>query len=125
MKLMTNEEGKLWLQSAHIESDRAGKLHFPNPKKSYLLPKDSGAKTALARLLTNWVFAQKPIVLVLKETDVWPSSKNEFLFIKYRETVSPEQIPDCRPFDDYPFPSVFRCSAACGGEPGVAPYEPG
>lgn len=103
MKLMTTEEGEHWLHSIGIETYRAGRLYFATPTTTYLLPKDSGAKTALARLLTNEVFAEKPVVLILEEIGVWTSSENEFLFTKYREAVSSNQNISHQPFDDYPF----------------------
>ena len=112
MKLMTWEDGQRWLQSAQIKSYRAGRLDLPDARKAYSLSKDSGDKTALARLLTYGVFDQKPIVLILLETDIWPSSANEFLFIKYREAVSPGQNLDHRPFNEYTYHFTEAAEAA-------------
>jgi len=103
MILMTAEEGKLWLDSSSITTYRRNELFHAGPKAAYLLSKDSGAKTFLARLLVNEVFAEKSIVMVLEEIDVWPSSSNEFLFAKYREAVT--SIPNLsdKAILDYPF----------------------
>lgn len=100
---MTIEEGERWLHSVGMETYHEGQLYLPTPTTTYYLPKDSGAKTALARLLINEVLAEKSIVLILEEIGVWTSSENNFLFTKYREAVSRDQNASHQPFDDYPF----------------------
>ena len=103
MKLMTEEEGQRWLESVSINNYRDRKFCLPDPITAYRLDKDSGAKTSLARLLIYEIFADKPVVMVLGETGIWPSSENEFLFIKYREAVACGQNINREPFDNYPF----------------------
>ena len=99
---MTAEEGERWFRSAHIGTYRAGRLHLPTPIAAYLLPKDSGAKTALARIIMNEIFAEKPVVMMLGETGVWPSCENGFVFIKYREAITPGQYIGDHAFTHYP-----------------------
>jgi hypothetical protein len=55
-------------------------------KRGFATPKDSGEKTALARLITA-LFASLPssqVVLYVSEWGVWPSSENMELFDSYR-----------------------------------------
>jgi hypothetical protein len=68
-------------------------------KRGFATPKDSGEKTALARLLIA-IFASLPgsqIVLYVSEWGIWPSSENMELFDSYRlakgETRKLEEAP--------------------------------
>lgn len=103
MKIMTFEEGERWLGSAGVKSYQNRQQDFPKHTSTFCLPKDSGAKTALARLIVHEVFANKATVLLLKETGVWDSSENPYLFTKFREAVSDDKNTKYEPFDDYPF----------------------
>jgi len=59
---------------------------LPQYGRGFAIPKDSGAKTALARLLTA-IFASLQnleVILFISEWGVWPSSENMELFDSYR-----------------------------------------
>jgi len=70
---------------------------YPAVVPSYFLPKDSGAKVAVARALTSVFLERGPSVLWITNTKVWPSSGHMDLANRYRqsygETRSVEQAP--------------------------------
>jgi hypothetical protein len=57
---------------------------YPDPVPSYFLPKDSGAKVWLARVLADAFLDRGPTLLWITETGIWPTSEHMDLFVKYR-----------------------------------------
>lgn len=98
MKIKTYHDGKEWLDSLGVNLIRNDSEGESVSSAVYLLPKDSGRKTALAHLLIHQIFSDKALIFVLLEHGIWPSSENEFLFFKYRGSVSEE-----KDIDEYPF----------------------
>jgi hypothetical protein len=62
----------------------------PDPMPTYFLPKDSGAKVGLARVVSNILLERGPFVFWVTGTGIWPSSEHLDLFDRYR-----------RSFDEY------------------------
>ena len=67
---------------------------------TYRLPKDSGEKTLLARVLINEFLIGMPVTLVIQEHGVWPSSENAFLFTTFRNLAANSHLSEV---DDAPF----------------------
>lgn len=88
MKVLHKKDGDHWLQS-HGWTDLSSKgLKSKMPvKKGYLIPPDSGRKTAIARSLSE-IFANFSGDKLLWITDfgIWPSSENPALFDAYRRS---------------------------------------
>ena len=54
---------------------------------AYLLPPDTGKKTALARALVGVLHVYSPGLLWITATGIWPSSENMPLFEAYRRSL--------------------------------------
>lgn len=57
---------------------------YPDVIPNYPLPKDSGKKVALARLIVNLLLDHGPFYLWVTATGIWPSSEHLDLFDRYR-----------------------------------------
>ncbi len=57
---------------------------YPDPVPSFFLPKDSGRKVALSRIIADALLRRGPIVLWITATGIWPSSQHMNLFYGYR-----------------------------------------
>jgi len=65
----------------------------------YLIPKDSGIKTALARCFANLFFSEADNAYVyIDEWGVWPSSENLDLFYGYRNSKGENRLISEAPF---------------------------
>jgi hypothetical protein len=85
MQILTPEETANTLRVPSIESFFGDwDWQYPDPVPSYFLPKDSGAKVALARMLTSTFLELGPAVLWITGTGIWPSSEHMDLFARYR-----------------------------------------
>jgi hypothetical protein len=69
----------------------------PAPVPSYLLPKDSGAKVGLARIIASTFLEQGPAILWINEWGIWPSSEHMDIFSRYRLSYGEGRIPDDAP----------------------------
>jgi hypothetical protein len=59
---------------------------YPDPVPSYFLPKDSGAKLALARTVARTFLERGTSILWITDTKVWTSSGHMDLFGRYRQS---------------------------------------
>src|SRR5436305_15165372 len=70
---------------------------YSDPVPSYFLPKNSGAKVGLARVVSNILLDRGPVVLWITDTGIWSSTEHIDLFIRYRlshgETRTVKQAP--------------------------------
>jgi len=57
---------------------------LPDPIPSYFLPKDSGAKVGLARIIGNTFLDRGSCFLWITGTGVWPSAEHMDVFTRYR-----------------------------------------
>jgi hypothetical protein len=58
---------------------------------TYQMPRDSGAKVALARLVTNVLMERGPVVLWITGSGVWPTCEHMDLFDRYRLSFGEER----------------------------------
>ncbi len=88
MKFLTLKEGQEWLKKygfGETRSLKVGDLARFESRISYLLPKDSGAKTNLAGYLA--IFLEGECFFWITEHEIWPSSDNKDLFYAYRGSI--------------------------------------
>lgn len=79
MKFLTTDESTTWLNE-HVNPNFA-----PNsPSFSFVIPKDSGARTGLANDIRRILNPTREALLFILEWGVWPSSENPSLFAEYR-----------------------------------------
>lgn len=57
---------------------------YPDPVPNYCLPKDSGKKVGLARIISNVLLDHGPFIFWITGTDVWSSARHSDLFDRYR-----------------------------------------
>lgn len=103
MELKSYQDGYPWLFSKGIILPHVGVQEEAVGTAYYQLPKDSGHKTALARLIVHGFYEDQAVIFLVEETGIWSSCENEFLFVKFRSTCAPE-----KGVDDYPF-HLARC----------------
>jgi hypothetical protein len=85
MKTLSLEEASAVLETPDVGSFVRGvDWQYPDPVPSYILPKDSGAKVGLARVIANTFLDRGAALLWITETGVWPSAEHMDLFTRYR-----------------------------------------
>lgn len=57
---------------------------YPDPLPSYFVPKDSGAKVGLARILANSFLDRGPVLLWITGIGIWQSAEHMDLCTRYR-----------------------------------------
>ncbi len=85
MKIISKEETSAWV-TASLGCDLTSHsltAEFPY-RSTYLLPADSGKKTALARAIANSIDPAPSGLFWITSHGVWPSSENMDLFEGYR-----------------------------------------
>jgi hypothetical protein len=97
MKILSEAEGQDWLRR-NCQIDDAKLTYFFGQSVAYLIPPDSGRKTALARLLRGCLKYGTEGVFWITGWGVWPSSENIGLFDAYRKSLGEQ-----RPLHDAPF----------------------
>ncbi len=85
MKILPKDDAADLLRVPDIGSFFAGmEWQYPDPVPSYFLPKDSGIKVGIARIVANTFLDRGPAVLWINEWGIWPSSQHMDLFLRYR-----------------------------------------
>jgi hypothetical protein len=85
MRILTQKDAADSLGTPYTASFFQGvDWQYPDPVPSYFLPKDSGAKVCLARIIANTFLDVGPTVLWINETGIWPNSEHLDLFSRYR-----------------------------------------
>src|SRR6266849_7658506 len=92
MKLIAKSECGDWLK-ANIGSDfTAEKVEEEYPYGvAFLLPSDTGKKTALGRTLVGLLRVKSPGLFWITATGIWPSSENMALFDGYRRSFGEDR----------------------------------
>lgn len=89
MKIFDNNEGKEWLRintnNGDI-NDKYLKQEF-NYNIAYLIPKDSGRKTFLAKAIVNNLSIKEEGCFGITGYGLWPSSENQAVFYGYRKSI--------------------------------------
>ncbi len=94
MKVLTLAQSKEWLAEREFSVQESD---FPSLRREYLLPPDSGWKTALARSIAGMFDPNEEVLLVLLNWDIWPSSCSMPLFNRVRLSFG-----ETRPLDEAP-----------------------
>lgn len=97
MKVISKPECDDWLK-ANIGSDfTAEKVEEEYPYGvAYLLPSDTGKKTALGRTLIGLLHVKSPALFWITATGIWPTSENMALFDGYRKSFGENRPPPGR-----------------------------
>lgn len=91
MKVISKPECYDWLK-ANVGSDFTVENVEAYPHGvTYLLPPDTGKKTALARALVGLLHVESPGLFWITATGVWPSSENMPLFEAYRRSLGEDR----------------------------------
>lgn len=98
MNLLTEDECREWL-SRRIQEPFAGSAVEEAYRCSitYMIPSDSGRKTALARALSSVLNVEGEGLLWITGWSVFPSSENMALFLGYRRLVGDERSVHAAP----------------------------
>jgi len=92
LRILTPDDAAKVLDVPHIGSFFGGvNWQYPDPMPCYFLPKDSGAKVALARIIANTFLDQGPSVLWINEWGIWPGAEHMHLFTRYRLSFGEER----------------------------------
>ena len=93
MRILTVEDAAKFLGVQSLASFFSEKTdwQYPDPVPCYYLPKDSGAKVGLARIVANIFLDRGPTVLWINETGIWSSAEHMDLFSKYRLSYGEER----------------------------------
>lgn len=85
MRILTLADTAKVLGTQDIDSFFGGvNWQYPDPMPSYFLPKDSGAKVGISRIIANTFLDAGPTVLWITEWGIWPSAEHMDLFTRYR-----------------------------------------
>jgi hypothetical protein len=88
MQIINRDETKLWLSNRELlDSKELIKLSDYHGFQSYIIPNDSGKKTALARIITELFAQEYEALLWIDEYGIWPSSENRNLFDGFRRSL--------------------------------------
>ena len=98
MDVLDWSTGLARLERAGIRLIEGWHLDGSMPTAVYNIPADSGVKTALARLVTHSIMSGRGYIFGIVEHGIWPSSENEPLFIRYRNSIG-----QAGSLDDWPF----------------------
>jgi hypothetical protein len=88
MKIVSRQECLEWLKTkfARDFTWESVKAVYPH-HVSYLLPRDTGKKTSIARVLTGCVDATEPGLFWITGWSVFPTCQNMSLFDRYRQSL--------------------------------------
>lgn len=92
LKILSKAETSAWIKTSlgyDLTSDTL-KTQFAH-RSSYVLPVDSGRKTALARALANSIDRARSGIFWITSHGVWPSSENMDLFDGYRRSLGEQR----------------------------------
>ena len=92
MKVISKPECVDWLKAnigSHFSEERVAE-DYPYGV-TYLLPSDTGKKTALGRTLVGLLHVKSPGLFLITATGIWPSSENMALFDGYRRSFGEER----------------------------------
>lgn len=85
MQILTEDEAAVLLNASDLRSFVADVAwQYPDTVPNYRLPKDSGVKVALARLIANFLLDRGPFLLWVTGTGIWSSGEHLDLFDRYR-----------------------------------------
>ncbi len=77
MRIFSEAEGKGWLSQSNIKTgERAWKESIAKNASFFLLPVDTGKKTALARFLSEFVGTSSETVFWITANGIFPSCEN-------------------------------------------------
>jgi hypothetical protein len=92
MRTLSLEEAATLIKMPDIASFFEGvDWQYPDPVPSYFLPKDSGAKVSLARLIANLFLDRGPVVVWITEIGIWRSAEHMDLIRRYRLSYGEER----------------------------------
>ncbi|MBI4707732.1 MAG: hypothetical protein HY761_07400 [Candidatus Omnitrophica bacterium] len=91
MKFLNEKEAKEWLTKRGITADKnfnndSLKKEFKN-NITYLIPKDTGKKTALARIIADIINENEDGCYLITDFGIYPSCDNRDIFNAYRATI--------------------------------------
>lgn len=88
MLIIDEKETMLWL-SKHGLLNAVGKLSLPRDIEplSFKIPVDTGAKTALSRMLVSFLDVSEEALLWITEWGIWPSCEDWKLFYVFRKSL--------------------------------------
>jgi hypothetical protein len=93
MKVISKIECGDWLKKNIGRDFTAEKVEEKYPHEvAYLLPSDTGKKTALARTLVGLLRVQSPGLFWITATGIWPTSENMALFDGFRKSFGENRI---------------------------------
>ncbi len=98
MKILSNEDGLVWLARNYQIEEGSSLSSFFGHSVAYLIPADSGRKTAIARALRASVGNASEGLLWITGWGVWPSSENMNLFDGYRKSLGEHRSLQDAPF---------------------------
>jgi hypothetical protein len=98
MKIISEEDCHAWVSQKQGRSFDWGMVDHAFPWNiTYLIPSDSGRKTALARALSAVLDCSGEGLLWITEWSVYPSSENMSLFIGYRRSLGEHRSVSAAP----------------------------
>ena len=85
MQILSLEEATNLLKTPDLTSFFEGvDWQYPDPVPAYFLPKDSGPKVGLARIIANIFLECGPALLWITDTGIYSSAEHMDLFVRYR-----------------------------------------
>jgi hypothetical protein len=110
MKFLTKKQSEDWLKSFNLNYFKDN-LWISEARTDFLIPSDSGKKTAIARLIATSFCEDAEGLLLITDWSIWPSSENLELFRLIRlalgESTSLNETPG------HCFASNDRASLEC------------
>lgn len=92
MRIISEDDCRTWLsEKLHGSFDWNEAERVYGNSVTYLIPSDTGKKTALARALSTMVGGSGHSLLWITEWSVFPSSENMALFMGYRHSFGDER----------------------------------
>jgi hypothetical protein len=117
MKILTEGEVVEWLDNASLTSIRSHSLQPQFQFQSaYLVPDETGTKTALARFIARSLPSKKSGFVWVTEFDIFPSSANLNLFYSFRKSIGEKRSLNKAPFhvftakDSIPMECILDCA---------------
>ncbi len=88
MRIIDKKETELWLSDRGHPNPEGKRLlqGFLDPI-TYMIPADSGKKTALSKKITSFFATDGEALLWINEWGIWPSSENQNLFYGFRRSL--------------------------------------
>ncbi len=98
MRVISKNECAEWLKSSLGIAGTVDEIEHEYPNgATYLLPSDTGKKTALGRALVGLLQVESPGLFWITATGIWPSSENMSLFDGYRRSFGENRTLDAAP----------------------------